>query len=87
MAEAAATGAEVARRSAGLRKELGLFDLAMAQILVIVVADYFGTAVKAGDAHVVFWIAGTLLFFVPLALVVMHIEFRERIFRCAILLA
>jgi len=83
MAEAAslqgaarATGAEVTRRSEGLRKELGLFDLVMAQILVIVVADYFGTAVKAGDAHVVFWIAGTLLFFVPLALVVMHMNRR-----------
>jgi amino acid transporter len=66
---------EVAARS-GLRKELGLFDLVMAQILVIVVADYFGTAVKAGDAHVVFWIAGTLLFFLPLAAVVMHMNRR-----------
>jgi len=74
-AGAAAVGG-VEARSGGLRKELGLFDLVMAQVLVIVVADYFGTAVKAGDAHVVFWIAGALLFFVPLALVVMHMNRR-----------
>lgn len=71
-----ATGVQVAKRSAGLPKELGLFDLVMAQILVIFVPDYFGTAVKAGDAHVVFWMAGTLLFFLPLAAVVMHMNRR-----------
>ena len=68
------SGVKVDARSRGLRKELGLFDLVMAQMLVIVVPDYFGTAIKAGDAHVVFWIAGTLLFFLPLAAVVMHMN-------------
>ena len=71
---ATAGGVEVEARSRGLRKELGLFDLVMAQILVIFVPDYFGTAIKAGDAHVVFWIAGMLLFFLPLAAVVMHMN-------------
>ena len=73
-AAVAANGVGVEARSRGLRKELGLFDLVMAQLLVIVVADYFGTAIKAGDAHVVFWIAGILLFFLPLAAVVMHMN-------------
>lgn len=67
-------GAEVLQHSAALRKELGLFDLVLTQILVVVVADYMGTAVKAGAAHVVFWIVGILFFFLPLALVVIHMN-------------
>ena len=67
-------GAEVLEHSAALRKELGLLDLVLAQILVVVVADYMGTAVKAGAAHVVFWIVGIVFFFLPLALVVIHMN-------------
>ncbi|PYX49282.1 MAG: hypothetical protein DMG79_09205, partial [Acidobacteria bacterium] len=64
--------AEVQSHSAALRKELGLFDLILAQILIIIVADYMGTAVKAGSSHVVFWILAIAFFFVPQALVVIH---------------
>jgi amino acid transporter len=67
-------GAEVQAHSAQLRKELGLFDLVLAQVLIIIVADYMGTAVKAGAAQVVFWVVAILSFFVPLALVVMHMS-------------
>ena len=66
--------AEVQAHSAVLRKELGLFDLVLAQILIIIVADYMGTAVKAGSSHVVFWILAIASFFVPLALVVIHMS-------------
>jgi amino acid transporter len=66
--------AEVQSHSAALRKELGLFDLVLAQILVIIVADYMGTAVKAGSSHVVFWILAIAEFFVPQALVVIHLS-------------
>lgn len=66
--------AEVQAHSAELRKELGLFDLVLAQLLIIIVADYMGTAVKAGSSHVVFWILAIALFFVPLALVVIHMS-------------
>jgi amino acid transporter len=66
--------AAVQAHSAQLRKELGLFDLVLAQILIIIVADYMGTAVKAGSAHVVFWLVAIALFFVPLALVVIHMS-------------
>ena len=45
--------AEVQSHSAVLRRELGLLDLILAQILLVVVPDFFGTAVKAGPAHVV----------------------------------
>ena len=65
---------EVRSHSASLRKELGLFDLVLAQLLIIIVADYMGTAVKAGPSHVVFWILAILSFFVPLALVVIHMS-------------
>jgi len=66
--------AGVEAHGAGLRKELGLFDLALAQILIIIVADYMGTAVKAGSAHVTFWILAIALFFIPQALVVIHLS-------------
>lgn len=68
--------ADVQSHSAALRKELGLFDLVLAQILVIIVADYMGTAVKAGSSHVVFWILAIAAFFIPQALVVIHMSRR-----------
>jgi glutamate:GABA antiporter len=69
-----AAEAEVKAHSAGLRKELGLFDLVMAQMLLVIVLDFFGTAAKAGSAHVVFWLIAIVLFFIPLALVVVHLN-------------
>ena len=61
-------------RSAELRKELGLRDLLLAQILLVMVPDFFGTAVKAGAAHVAFWLLAVLLFFIPQAMVVAHLN-------------
>ncbi len=58
----------------GLRRELGLFDLVLAQILLVIVPDFFGTAVKAGPSHVVLWLTAMLLFFIPLALIVAHLN-------------
>jgi amino acid transporter len=69
-----AAEAEVQAHSAGLRKELGLFDLVMAQVLLVIVLDFFGTAAKAGSAHVAFWLAAFILFFIPLAMVVAHLN-------------
>ncbi len=69
-----AAEAEVQAHSAGLRKELGLFDLVMAQMLLVIVLDFFGTAAKAGSAQVVFWLIAIVLFFIPLALVVVHLN-------------
>src|SRR4029077_7699326 len=64
----------VQTHSGALRKELGLFDLVLAQLLIIIVADYIGTAVKAGTSHVAFWLIAIGTFFVPQALVVMHLS-------------
>lgn len=61
-------------RSKGLRKELGLADLVLAQILMVIVPEFFGTAVKAGAASTVLWIFAVLLFFIPQALVVAHLN-------------
>jgi amino acid transporter len=69
-----AAEAHVQLHSAELRKELGLFDLVMAQVLLVIVLDFFGTAAKAGAAHVVFWLVAFVLFFIPLAMVVAHLN-------------
>lgn len=68
--------ASIQAHSATLRKELGLFDLVLAQLLIVIVADYMGTAVKAGSSHVVFWALAIFFFFLPLALVVIHMSRR-----------
>ena len=70
----AAAEAPVQQHSAILRKELGFPDLILASILLVVIPDFFGTAVKAGPAHVVLWLLAILLFFIPQAFVVAHLN-------------
>src|ERR1044071_2977063 len=57
-----------------LRKELGLRDLVLAQVLCVVGSSWVGIAAKLGRAHVVFWLAAMLLFYLPLAAVVIHLN-------------
>lgn len=59
-----------------LRKELGFADLVLAAILLVVIPDFFGTAVKAGPAHVLLWCVAIAVFFIPQALVVAHLNDR-----------
>ena len=59
---------------AELRKELGLRDLVMAQVLCVVGSSWVGIAAKLGRAHVAFWLAGILLYYVPLAVVVIYLN-------------
>jgi len=63
-------------QSANLRKELGIRDLLLAQILLVIVPEFFGTAAKAGPAHVALWLLAIVLFFVPQALVVSYLNRR-----------
>jgi amino acid transporter len=63
-----------ARAQHGLRKELGLGDLVLAQILCVVGSSWVGVAAKLGKAHGVFWVAALLLFYVPLAMVVISLS-------------
>ncbi len=57
-----------------LRRELGIADLALAQILIVIVPEFYGTAVKAGPSHVILWLAAILLFFIPQGLIVAHLN-------------
>jgi amino acid transporter len=58
----------------GLRRELGLADIALAQILYLTIPEFFGTAAKAGASHVLLWMLAILLFFIPEALVVARLN-------------
>ncbi len=66
--------AEVEARSGSLRKELGVVDLALAQILYIVGSGWVGTAAKLGHEHVVFWLLAIAAFYLPQAAVVIYLN-------------
>jgi glutamate:GABA antiporter len=73
---ATSTTAPITSTTLSLRKELGFSDLVLASILLVVVPDFFGTAVLAGPSHVVLWLVAIALFFIPQALVVSHLNER-----------
>jgi amino acid transporter len=60
--------------SSQLRRELGLRDLVLAQVLDVVGSGWVGVASKLGQAHAVFWMSAMLLYYVPLALVVIYLN-------------
>ena len=57
-----------------LHKELGLADLVLAQVLCVVGSAWVGIAAKLGRAHVAFWVGAMVLFYVPLAVVVIWLN-------------
>jgi amino acid transporter len=59
---------------ASLRKELGLRDLVLAQILCVVGSTWVGVAAKLGNSEAVFWLVAILLFYLPLAAVVIYLN-------------
>src|SRR5205823_12996606 len=66
--------ADVEARSASLRRELGVTDLALTQILFIVGLPWVGVAAKLGPSHVVFWLLAIVLFYLPSAVVVAYLN-------------
>src|ERR1043165_568746 len=64
----------VEERSAVFKKELGLTDLALTQILFIVGLPWIGVAAKQGPSHVVMWLLAMILFYVPSAVVVIYLN-------------
>jgi glutamate:GABA antiporter len=62
-------GDAVLARSADLRKELSIPDLALAQILFIVGLQWVGVAARQGPAHVLFWLIAIAFFYLPSAVV------------------
>ena len=59
---------------AALKRELGLGDLVLTQILFVVGLTNFGNSAKLGASHVVFWLAAIVLFYIPQAMVVIHLN-------------
>jgi amino acid transporter len=59
-----------------LKRELGLWDLVLTQILFVVGLGWVGAAAKLGSSHVTFWLLAVLLFYIPSAIVVMHLSRR-----------
>jgi amino acid transporter len=57
-----------------LKKELGLSDLVLTQILFIVGLPWVGVAAKQGPAHVIFWLIAMALFYLPSAVVVIYLN-------------
>src|SRR6478735_11376307 len=64
----------VEAHSTVFKKELGLTDLVLTQILFIVGLPWVGVAAKQGPSHVVLWVAAAILFYVPSAFVVIHLN-------------
>src|SRR6266576_7104631 len=65
---------QVERRSAVFKKELGLTDLALTQILFIIGLPWVGVAGKLGPSHVIFWLLAIALFYLPSAAVVIYLN-------------
>jgi glutamate:GABA antiporter len=72
--ELARAEARVEAHSAALKKELGVRDLVLTQILFIVGLSWIGVAGKLGPSHVVFWLLAIGLFYLPSAAVVMYLN-------------
>jgi amino acid transporter len=66
----------VAAHSAELKKELGLRDLVLQQIVYVVGISWVGAAAKLGASQVVFWLAAIALFYLPQAAVVIDLTRR-----------
>jgi glutamate:GABA antiporter len=66
--------ARVVEKSAEFRKELGLRDLALTQILFVIGLVWVGAAGKLGPAHVIFWLIAIALFYIPSAIVVIYLN-------------
>src|ERR1700730_9073213 len=65
---------EVEAHSAVFRKELGLFDLVLTQVVFVVGTIWVGTAAKLGQSQMIFWFLAILTFYLPLAAVVIFLN-------------
>lgn len=62
------------RAEHGLRRQLGLRDLVLAQVLCVVGSAWVGVAAELGRAQALTWIAAMLLFYFPMAAVVIGLN-------------
>src|SRR5256885_1212155 len=64
----------VEERSAVFKKELGLTDLVLTQIVFVVGTIWVGTAARLGGYQLFFWLLAIATFYLPLAAVVIHLN-------------
>jgi amino acid transporter len=62
------------REVVDLRRDLGVSDLTLTQVLFIVGLPWVGVAAKQGPAHVLLWLAAIAFFYLPSAAVVIHLN-------------
>ena len=65
---------KVEGRSAVFRKELGLWDLVLTQIVFVVGTVWVGTAARLSDEQLFFWLLAIATFYLPLAAVVIYLN-------------
>jgi glutamate:GABA antiporter len=65
---------DVEARSGVLKKELGLFDLVLMQVVFVVGTFWVGWAARLGHEQNVFWILAIVTFYLPLALAVIFLN-------------
>src|SRR5580693_7833319 len=58
----------------GLKRQLGLRDLVLAQVLCVVGSAWVGVAAELGRAQALTWVAAMLLFYFPMAAVVIGLN-------------
>lgn len=65
---------EVEQRSAVFKKELGLVDLVLSQVVFVVGTIWVGWAAKLGHEQNIFWLLAILTFYLPLAAAVIFLN-------------
>ena len=65
---------DVEQRSGILKKELGLFDLVLTQVVFVVGTIWVGWAAKLGNEQNVFWLIAIVTFYLPLAAAVIFLN-------------
>src|SRR3982750_1020100 len=64
----------VEAQSATFHKELGLRDLVLTQIVFVVGSSWVGTAAKLGPSQTAYWLLAILLFYLPIAGVIIYLN-------------
>src|SRR5215212_277164 len=64
----------VIAQSAAFKKELGLRDLVLTQIVFVVGGSWVGTAAKLGPSQTAYWLLAIACFYLPVAAVVIYLN-------------
>src|SRR5205809_1240515 len=64
----------VEARSGALKKELGLFDLVLTQVVFVFGTVWVGFAATLGRSQMAFWLIAIATFYLPLAVVVIYLN-------------